>query len=82
MKICVNGMIKTLAATVVMATVIGAAQIASASLSYVGSGTNPGDSGSTNLFGEADFSISGSTLTVVLTNTGGTASPTLVLGVC
>ncbi len=69
-------MARVFTAAVAVAAVIGLAQVASASISFTGSGTNPGDSGTSKLFGEADFSISGSTLTVVLTNTGGTASPT------
>ena len=76
MKSGYKGIVKTLAATVAMAMAVGATQVGFASISFTGSGTNPGDQSNANLFGEADFSISGSTLTVVLTNTGGTASPT------
>ncbi len=76
MKICFRGMVKVLAASVALAMALGVAQVSLASISFTGSGTNPGDQSNANLFGEADFSISGSTLTVVLTNTGGTASPT------
>jgi hypothetical protein len=74
MKVCISRSAKVLTASVVMAAVIGAAQVALASISFTGSGTNPGDSGSTKLFGEADFSISGNTLTVILANTGTAAT--------